>query len=103
MGNRELSKEEKFLYAIGVSKRTKENFLSDILWAKCLYNKEFLNDFFHFASLVRNRSKCIQLNGKYLLQMKRTGEMISGFTPIIVFTLLKAKYWTKIFLTIKYT
>lgn len=100
MGNRELSKEEKFLYAIGVSKRTKENFLSDILWAKCLYNKEFLNDFFSFCfpsekqkqvySIEREISFADEENGRndfriytnnsfYIVESKILDENISNY------------------------
>ena len=40
---------EKFLYAIGIIKMQKENFLSDIVRAISLYNECFLNDFFKFC------------------------------------------------------
>lgn len=36
----------KFLYSIGFTKKFKENFLSDIVRAKCLYDDKFLNLFF---------------------------------------------------------
>lgn len=49
MNNKTLNEQEKFLYAIGVTKRAKENFLSDILWAQSLYDDSFLNDFFAFC------------------------------------------------------
>lgn len=41
--------QELFLYAIGVNERTKENFLSDMVRAKCLYSSPFLNAFFAFC------------------------------------------------------
>ena len=49
MNNETLTEQEKFLYAIGLAKRAKENFLSDILWAQSLYDNDRLNDFFAFC------------------------------------------------------
>lgn len=44
-----LTESEKFLYSIGILKKQKENFLSDIVRAISLYNECFLNDFFKFC------------------------------------------------------
>ena len=38
-----------FLYSIGKTNIHKENYLSDITYAKCQSNKEFLYLFFHFC------------------------------------------------------
>lgn len=44
-----LTESEKFLYSIGILKKQKENFLSDIVRAISLYDECFLNDFFKFC------------------------------------------------------
>lgn len=50
MENKERFEEGKrFLYALGIIKRQKENFLSDVIRAKCLYDITFLRSFFTFC------------------------------------------------------
>lgn len=44
-----LTESEKFLYAIGLVKKQKENFLSDIVRAISFYDECFLNDFLKFC------------------------------------------------------
>ena len=45
----EWNKQEAFFYEIGLSKRYNENFLSDIVRAKCISDESFLQEFFHFC------------------------------------------------------
>lgn len=49
MNQENMNETEKFLCAVGILKKQKENFLSDVVRAVCLYDEHFLKEFFKFC------------------------------------------------------
>ena len=53
---------DSFLYSIGVIKKQKENFLSDVVRAICYYNECFLNEFFNFCFPKKEEVKAYSID-----------------------------------------
>lgn len=85
MNQENMNETEKFLCAVGIIKKQKENFLSDVVKAVSLYDEHFLNDFFKFCFPNKKEVMAYSID-REITNSSKNGENKKGRNDFKIYT-----------------